>query len=86
MTLARNHHYDLILMDVQMPKLNGLDAAREIRRDSLNINTPIIAMTANAFEEDRKACLDSGMNEHVAKPFELEQLYATLLKRLSASP
>lgn len=84
-TLARKNRYDLILMDVQMPRMNGLDATREIRSDSLNTRTPIIAMTANAFEEDRQACLAAGMNEHVAKPFELEPLYATLLRWLSVS-
>jgi len=62
-----------------MPRLSGEDATRAIRADSLNRNTPILAMTANAFDEDRQACLSAGMNEHIAKPVVPEQLYATLL-------
>lgn len=80
--LARQESYDLILMDIQMPKLNGLDATRAIREHSLNAATPILAMTANAFDEDRKACLEAGMNDHIGKPIKPEQLYAVLLKWL----
>jgi two-component system, sensor histidine kinase and response regulator len=81
--LARQNRYDLILMDMQMPRLNGLDATRAIRADSANRQTPILAMTANVFEQDRQACLDAGMNEHLAKPVVPEVLYASLLKWLS---
>ena len=81
-TKARERQYALILMDMQMPALNGMDATRAIRADSLNPDTPIVAMTANAFDEDRQACLDAGMNDHVAKPVEPTILYGTLLKWL----
>jgi signal transduction histidine kinase/ActR/RegA family two-component response regulator len=81
--LARQNRYALILMDMQMPKLNGIDATRAIRADSLNVATPILAMTANAFGDDRKACLDAGMNDHLAKPVDPRLLYETLLKWLA---
>jgi len=84
-TLARQKRYDLILMDMQMPRRNGLDATRAIRGDSLNRQTPILAMTANVFEQDRQACLDAGMNEHLAKPVVPEMLYTSLLKWLAQS-
>ena len=74
--------YDLVLMDVQMPQLNGLDAAREIRRQPGFAHLPIIAMTANAFNEDRELCLQAGMNDHVGKPVMPESLYAVILKWL----
>lgn len=77
--LARLTPYALILMDMQMPNLNGLDAASQICSDSLNSRTPIIAMTANAFDEDRQACLDAGMVDHIGKPVDLRTLYETLL-------
>jgi two-component system sensor histidine kinase/response regulator len=80
--LARRNTYALILMDMQMPNLNGIDATRAIRADSLNRTTPILAMTANAFDEDRQACLDAGMNDHIAKPVDPENLYETLLRWL----
>jgi CheY-like chemotaxis protein len=80
--LARRNTYALILMDMQMPVLNGIEATRAIRADSLNRTTPILAMTANAFDEDRQACLDAGMNEHIAKPVDPEVLYETLLRWL----
>jgi hypothetical protein len=80
--LARQNRYALILMDMQMPIMNGLEAARAIRSDSLNTTTPILAITANAFEEDRDACLAAGMNEHIGKPVDPQMLYATLLEWL----
>lgn len=72
--------YALILMDMQMPNMNGLDATRTIRRAPVNALTPIIAMTANAFSDDRQKCLEAGMNDHIAKPLEPDVLYATILR------
>jgi PAS domain S-box-containing protein len=79
--LALARRYDLILMDMQMPVLDGLAATRAIRQRAGNA-IPIVAMTANAFDEDRNACLAAGMNDHVAKPVDPERLYATLLRWL----
>ena len=77
---AEAGQYDLILMDIQMPKLNGYEATRHIRalQEPDKANIPIIAMTANAFEEDRQAAFDAGMNGHIAKPVEMENLVKTL--------
>ena len=74
---------DLILMDVMMPVMDGYEATRQIRRlDSLNARTPIIAMTANAFDEDVKAALDAGMDDHLAKPIWIESLYDIMRRHL----
>ena len=81
LTKAKNN-YDLILMDVQMPNLDGYAATKKIRhmKDKAKANIPIIAMTANAFEEDRKNALAAGMNGHLAKPIEMSKLMEMLTK------
>lgn len=81
---AANGTYQLILMDIQMPVMNGYDAARKIRGldDPQKANIPIIAMTANAFTEDRQAALDAGMNDHIAKPINMNVLVPTIQKYL----
>lgn len=81
---ARN--YRLILMDMQMPNLNGPDAVRRIRAMPGLGRVPIIAMTANAFAEDRQRCLDAGMNDFVAKPIDPDRLFAVILRWLSIAP
>lgn len=80
--LARQNRYTLILMDIQMPRLNGFDATKAIRDDSLNRKTPILAITANAFDTDRQLCLEAGMDDHIPKPINRDVLYAALLKWL----
>lgn len=81
---APEGYYDLILMDIQMPRMNGYEAAAKIRgmADVKKAGIPIIAMTANAFAEDRQAALDAGMNAHVAKPIDMAVLLPTLLRWL----
>ena len=81
---AANGTYQLILMDIQMPVMNGYDAARKIRRldDPQKANIPIIAMTANAFTEDKQVALDAGMNDHIAKPINMNVLVPTIQKYL----
>ncbi|WP_374479929.1 response regulator [Zoogloea sp.] len=84
--MAREQSYDLILMDMQMPEMDGIEATRAIRALPGYAQTPILAMTANAFAEDRQACLNTGMNDHITKPVDPEALYATLLAWLPAKP
>ena len=81
---AANGTYQLILMDIRMPVMNGYDAAKKIRRmdDPQKAGIPIIAMTANAFTEDRQVALDAGMNDHIAKPINMNVLVPTLRKYL----
>ena len=81
---ASNGTYQIILMDVQMPVMNGYDATKKIRRmdDPQKANIPIVAMTANAFSEDKQVALDAGMNDHIAKPINMSVLVPTLRKYL----
>ena len=73
-------HYQLVLMDVQMPVMNGSEATKAIRRlsDPTRAKVPILAMTADAFEEDRQKALRSGMDGHLSKPIEIDRLFEAL--------
>ena len=76
---ANPENFDIILMDIQMPQMNGLDATRAIRENGFQ-KVPIIAMTANAMEGDRRKCLDSGMNDYITKPIKRETIFRILRK------
>ncbi|SAK47754.1 multi-sensor hybrid histidine kinase [Caballeronia temeraria] len=84
--VAANMHFDAVLMDVQMPDLDGLEATRLIRADGRFAALPIIAMTANASGADRDACIQAGMNEHVGKPIDVERLVAVLRTHAGHTP
>jgi len=77
------HYYDVILMDIQMPKMDGYEATETIRSlGSIRSEVPIVALTANAFEEDRKKAFDVGMNGYIPKPISMEQMFTTLRRVL----
>ena len=78
--MIRDNDYDVVLMDMQMPVMDGIEATRVIRSDPRFEQLPIIAMTANAMASDRDACLEAGMNDHIAKPIDPEQLFGVLLR------
>ena len=82
---ASSDEFDLILMDVQMQKMDGYEATRIIRRlpDEKKASIPIIAMTANVFEEDKKTAFEVGMNGHIAKPFDVEKMIGTIYSVLN---
>ena len=84
MRTAKPGQYDLILMDIQMPIMDGYEATRQIRKlkNTETANIPIVAITANAFEEDRQKALEAGMNEHVSKPIDMERLLEVVKKVL----
>ncbi len=81
--LSRPHAYDFVLMDVQMPVMDGYEATRRARTFAHNRTVPIIAMTAHAMSSERERCLAAGMNDHVGKPIEVDVLYATLERWLA---
>ncbi len=76
--LAEETPFDVVLMDLQMPKVDGLEATRRIRADGRFANLPIIAMTANAAAQDKQNCLDAGMNDHISKPIEIDVIITTI--------
>ena len=78
--MVRQKKYALVLMDIQMPEMDGIQATREIRSDAKYKSLPIVALTANAMEDDRQRCLDAGMNDHLAKPIDPGLLYQAILK------
>ena len=80
--LARKNNYAAIFMDMQMPNVNGVEATQQIRKLPAYRETPIIAMTANAFAEDKARCFAAGMNEFLIKPFDPDTLFSTLLRAL----
>ena len=82
----RDARFDLVLMDIQMPGMDGLQATRLIRADRSLARLPVIAMTAHAFARDREQSQAAGMNDHVSKPFEPAQLFKTMLRWLSPAP
>ncbi len=76
-------YYDMILMDIQMPEMDGYEATKRIRNlDDARADIPIVAMTANVFEEDRQKALESGMNAHVSKPVDMNMLFKVMAQSL----
>ena len=84
--LRARHDIDLVLMDVQMPVMDGLEATQRIRSDLGRTDLPIVAMTAHAFPEERERCISSGMNDHIAKPISAAGLSEVLLRWLPTLP
>jgi CheY-like chemotaxis protein len=80
--MAERNDYELILMDMQLPTIDGVAVTSLIRASELIRQVPIIALTANAFAEDRNRCLNAGMDDFIAKPFVPEELFAMILKWL----
>lgn len=78
--MIRDNDYDLVLMDMQMPVMDGVEATRALRADPRYEALPVIAMTANAMASDRELCLEAGMNDHIAKPIDPDQLFGVLLR------
>ena len=84
--MVQTRIYDAVIMDLQMPEMDGFTATRLIRGDKRFIKLPIIAMTAHAMEEDRQKCLEAGMNGHVSKPFDPKELYDQLTRWIDITP
>ena len=82
--ISNHNYYDLVLMDVMMPVMDGYQATKEIRKleDKKISNIPIIAMTANAFEDDRQNAINAGMNDYISKPIKVETVYSVIKKYL----
>jgi len=80
--MVGTNEYDLVLMDVRMPNMDGLEATRVIRSMAGKEDLPILAMTANVFAEDRQACREAGMDDFVAKPVEMEDLFTAIIRSL----
>jgi two-component system sensor histidine kinase/response regulator len=78
--MVNQHSYDIVLMDMQMPVMDGLTATKEIRKLTQFKDLPILAMTANAMDQDKEKCAEAGMNDHVAKPIDPDELFNALLK------
>jgi PAS domain S-box-containing protein len=78
--MVKDNDYDVVLMDMQMPVMDGIEATRILRAEPRYKSLPIIAMTANAMASDRELCLEAGMNDHIAKPIDPEQLFGVLLR------
>ena len=85
MDLLLKEHFDCVLMDIQMPVMDGFEATQLIRINPALARMPVIAMTANASNEDRARCLAAGMDDYISKPFQPDALYATLAKWLSGN-
>ena len=83
LALARKKTFDLVLMDMQMPRMDGLEATRLLRQQFDSARLPILAMTANAFADDKARCFEAGMNDFISKPVIPEDLYACVLRWLS---
>jgi CheY-like chemotaxis protein len=81
--MLEKESFDLILMDIQMPVMDGLEAIRQIRLDPNLVNIPIIALTALAMNSDREKCLDAGANDYLTKPVKLRQLVTTIQQLLA---
>ncbi|QFU24294.1 CHASE3 domain-containing protein [Shewanella eurypsychrophilus] len=85
LALAADEPFDAILMDMQMPDIDGLEATRQIRRHDRMLSVPIIAMTANAMQSDKDACLEVGMVDHISKPIELENMLMTIQRHTKSN-
>jgi CheY-like chemotaxis protein len=77
-TLGRNPDIDLVLMDIMMPEMDGLETMRRVRTNAALANLPIIALTAKAMPDDRQECLDAGANDYITKPIDVEKLLSLL--------